>query len=166
MAGDSIANTLFIISNASFVAAAVCGIVAIILFFKFHIPSVINDLSGRSARKSIEMMRLQNDKKGNASRRSEKKKKERKEINKNSDKKIDSIGNGRPETGLLEENLRNTSASEATSLLVDEEATGLLDQNETTPLVKAKTAHARPVSSVKLKMLEEVMIVHTEETID
>ena len=64
MAGDSIANTLFIISNASFVAAAVCGIVAIILFFKFHIPSVINDLSGRSARKSIEMMRLQNDKKG------------------------------------------------------------------------------------------------------
>ena len=33
MAGDSIANTLFIISNASFVAAAVCGIVAIILFF-------------------------------------------------------------------------------------------------------------------------------------
>ena len=36
MAGDSIANTLFIISNASFVAAAVCGIVAIILFFKFH----------------------------------------------------------------------------------------------------------------------------------
>ena len=161
MAGDSIANTLFIISNASFVAAAVCGIVAIILFFKFHIPSVINDLSGRSARKSIEMMRLQNDKKGNASRRSEKKKK-----NKNSDKKIDSIGNGRPETGLLEENLRNTSASEATSLLVDEEATGLLDQNETTPLVKDKTAHARPVSSVKLKMLEEVMIVHTEETID
>ena len=66
----------------------------------------------------------------------------------------------------MEENLRNTSASEATSLLVDEEATGLLDQNETTPLVKDKTAHARPVSSVKLKMLEEVMIVHTEETID
>ena len=166
MAGDSIANTLFIISNASFVAAAVCGIVAIIFFFKFHIPSVINDLSGRSARKSIAMMRLQNDKKGNASRRSEKKKKEKPETNKNSGRKTESNGNGRLETGLLEENLRNTSASEATTLLVDEEATGLLDQNETAPLVKDKTAHTRPVSSVKLKMLEEVMIVHSEETID
>ena len=47
------AETLSLISIVSFIAAAVCLVVTVILFFWFQIPSVIGDLSGRTARKSI-----------------------------------------------------------------------------------------------------------------
>ena len=156
MGGESVANVLFIASNVSFIAAAICGITAVILFFRFKIPSVISDLSGRSARKSIEQMRLQNEKKGSKSHRSNK---EQKKVNADAD-------SARPETGLIAENRKNDAPSEATALLNDEEATGYLDQNETAPLGSAEKVQIEPAASVKLEMLDNVMIVHSEETID
>lgn len=161
MGGESVANVLFIASNVSFIAAAICGITAVILFFRFKIPSVISDLSGRSARKSIEQMRLQNEKKGSKSHRSnkEKKKKEQKKVNADAD-------SARPETGLIAENRKNDAPSETTALLNDEEATGYLDQNETAPLGSTEKVQIEPAASVKLEMLDNVMIVHSEETID
>lgn len=58
------AETLSMISKISFVAAGICLVVAIILFIRFKIPNVIGDLSGKNARKSIEQMRLLNEKVG------------------------------------------------------------------------------------------------------
>lgn len=57
MNGESLANTLFIISNIAFVASAIFAILAVFFFVKFKIPSVISDLTGRTARKSIAEMR-------------------------------------------------------------------------------------------------------------
>ena len=45
-------------------AGAVFGILALILFFGFRIPSIINDLTGRTARKAIENIRRQNEQNG------------------------------------------------------------------------------------------------------
>lgn len=48
------------ISAAAFIAAGLFFILAVFLWFKFRVLSIINDLSGRTARKSIEQMRAMN----------------------------------------------------------------------------------------------------------
>ena len=48
------ADTLSLLSVIAFVIAGISLAVAIFLWFLFHISSVIGDLSGRTARKSIE----------------------------------------------------------------------------------------------------------------
>lgn len=55
------AETLYIISRVSFIASAVFAVISAALFFIFAIPSVIGDLSGANARKSIERMRKSNE---------------------------------------------------------------------------------------------------------
>ena len=72
MSGEVFAKTLFMISNIAFAIAAVCAVLAVIFFIKFKIPSVIDDLSGKNARKSIAQMRSHNEQSGNKSFRSSK----------------------------------------------------------------------------------------------
>ncbi len=158
MGGESIANSLFIASNVSFVAAVVFGIIAVILFFRFKIPSVINDLSGRSARKSIQQMRIENEKKGRKSHHFSKEN--------NQDKKQKKEDEANPETRLIKENKKTDISSESTALLIDEDATSLLDQDETEPLSDDKNKHLNRESFVKLKMLDDVMIIHSDEIIE
>lgn len=45
--------------------AAIMFIVSVLIFIVFRIPSVINDLTGRTARKAIEDIRSQNEQSGN-----------------------------------------------------------------------------------------------------
>lgn len=48
-------------------ALIACGIffvIAVILFFTLNIPKVISDLTGRTARKAIENIRMQNEQSG------------------------------------------------------------------------------------------------------
>ena len=54
------AETLSLISLISFLAAGVFAVLAVVLWFVFHIPTVAGELSGRTARKSIERMRKSN----------------------------------------------------------------------------------------------------------
>lgn len=63
------ADTLSLLSVIAFVIAGVSLAVAIFLWFFFHISSVIGDLSGRTARKSIEKMRAANERSGKKSYR-------------------------------------------------------------------------------------------------
>ena len=56
-----------VVSVIFFIAAGVFAVLAIALWFLFKIPIVIGDLSGRTAKKSIERMRLNNEKTGNKS---------------------------------------------------------------------------------------------------
>ena len=58
------AETLQTLSIISFAVAAACFVLAIFLWFFFKIPTVIGDLSGRTARKSIAQMRAANEKSG------------------------------------------------------------------------------------------------------
>ncbi len=166
------AETLSTLSIVSFIAAVLFFAAAIFLWFFFGIPSVIGDLNGRNARKSIARMRVTNERTGvkaykeshtnvergkltNAMRESEKIKKARNSANED-----------KPETGLLSENAAETFASEGTSILA-EEATGLLvDDDATMPLKPPVSVQRKRSGGKKLNMLEEVILIHTEEVIE
>lgn len=53
------------LSLTSYIMAAVLGIVSIILFFLLEIPKLYGDVSGKTARKAIENIRLENTNTGN-----------------------------------------------------------------------------------------------------
>ena len=50
------AELLVKISYIAFAGAVVCLILAVILFIKFKIPTVIGDLSGKNAKKAIQQL--------------------------------------------------------------------------------------------------------------
>lgn len=60
----TISEILSLISLISFALAVVSLIVAVFIWFKFEIPAVISDLSGRTAKKSIQRLREDNEKSG------------------------------------------------------------------------------------------------------
>lgn len=49
------------ISLGAFFLAIICFMVALVCWFKFNIPKIIGDLSGRTAQKSIAQMRAHNE---------------------------------------------------------------------------------------------------------
>lgn len=172
------ANILSIVSLVSFILSGVAFVLAILFFILFRIPSVIGDLSGRTARKSIAKMRLANEKTGVKSYKESKTNVERGKLTGTMpdsgklNKKNSAPANGQPETGLLADNKAEGLESEATGVLDEEtgmlesETTGLLvDENATAPL---DTPVQKPVvrsGGKKIVMLEEVMFIHTEEVI-
>ncbi len=147
------ADTLSIISSIFFVAAGVFAVLAIALWFLFRIPAVIGDLSGRTAKKSIEQMRRDNEK--------------------NSEKSYESVpkktgGKARAggyETGLLNENKARGRTSEETELLIEAEDTGIFgDDNTTEQLNEVQDSQRKPVG-ITLSVIEEIMLIHTDEVI-
>lgn len=195
----STSEILSMISLISFVLAGVSAVLAVVFWFVFKIPAVIGDLSGRTARKSIEKMRVNNEKTGKKdfapSKTNLKRGKVTELINEpekesgklagmlsgkldNKKKKI-SVEEENLETGLLEENMQSSYDSEETGLLTEEsmetelletelleetEETGLLvEDNETMLLVDEEEKQTEMNGFV---MLEEIMLIHTEETID
>lgn len=164
------AETLSLISIVSFVIAAIFLILAVILFIRFKIPSVIGDLSGRNARKSIEQMRERNEKSGNKSYKPSKVNAERGKLTgtmKGERKESHSTkrDNERPETGLLNEN-RVKKVSEQQTALLDEEATGILqDDNATEILVNDYEFEKNRTGGIAIEILEEVMIIHSNEIV-
>ncbi len=167
------AETLSTLSIISFVVAGISLVLAVFFWFFFKIPTVIGDLSGRTARKSIARMRAANEKTGNKSYKESKTNaargkltdtiKDSGKLKKNAVKDDD-----RPETGLLTENKADEVSSEATGLLNDEdEATGLLvDEDVTAPLDSPIQKTEKRKGGKKLKMLDEVIIIHTDEVIE
>lgn len=167
-------ETLSTLSIISFAVAGICLVLAVFFLFFFKIPTVIGDLSGRTARKSIEQMRAANEKTGNKSYKESKTNvargkltdtiKDSRKLKKNAVKDDD-----RPETGLLTENKASKVGSEATGLLNDEkdETTGLLiDEDVTVPLDSPIQKTEKRKGGKKLKMLDEVIIIHTDEVIE
>ncbi len=161
------AEILSIISTVSFAAAGIFFVLAVIFWIKFKIPFVIGDLSGRNARKSIEQMRRNNEKTGSKSYRTSavnKKRGKLTETMKESGKLAKKAGkkksqNEKPQTGLLAENKVRTLLSEATELLsADDGATELLSDENETALLDEHSGEA-------ITLLEEVMLIHTDEMI-
>ena len=158
------AETLSTLSFISFLLAGVFFILGVFLWFFFHIPAVIGDLTGRTARKSIAQMRAVNEKTGAKKYRESK-------TNLARGKLTDSMSDStkrkdtKPETGLLVENRAKRLKTEETGLL-SEEATGLLvDENETALLGVGEQKREIRGKAEKLTMLEDVMIIHTDEVI-
>lgn len=162
------AETLSTLSIIAFVVAGVSFVLAVVLFIYFRVPTVIGDLSGRNAKKSIARMRSSNEKSGNKSYRASETNAARGKLTstmagigeqpkgQRSDTKITSQDQ-MLETGLLEEN-KASLQEESTVLLEEVEETALLAE---TPKEPAKRA-----GGVKLTLLEEIMLIHTDEVIE
>ena len=110
-------------------------------------------------------MRQNNEKTGDKSYKASKKNLDRGKLTRTMEG-IGESGNKNEETGLLNENLVKEREIEDTGLLVYQDATGLLDESgETASLGNENNIRTRELSSVTIKILEEVIIVHTEEVI-
>lgn len=172
------AQTLQTLSVISFVIAGACFVLAVFFWLFFKIPTVIGDLSGRTAKKSIAKMRAANEKTGAKSYKESRINAERGKLTGT----IPDLGkpnksqrtphDGKPETGLLAENKAEGVASEATAALdettgiLSSETTGLLiDDNATAPLAPPACKSPAHPSGKQLEMIEEVMLVHTKEVI-
>lgn len=179
----STAEILSLISTISFVIAAISFVLAVFFWFYFKIPSVIGDLSGRTAKKSIARMRASNERAGgqgykpsaaNASRgkltdtmqHSRKLAGDAKKKPATEPKKKAQAEDVMPETGLLAANKAIAADGQQTDLLAGSEATGLLvDEDATAPLHEEPKAIIKRTGGKKLKMLDEVMLIHTDEVI-
>lgn len=162
------AETLSTLSIISFIVAGVSLVLAILLFIYFRIPTVIGDLSGRNAKKSIARMRSSNEKSGNKSFRASETNAARGKLTstmtsignqqkKTKDDAIAPVEGQMPETGLLAENKADL-VGESTVLLEDTEETMLLAETPKEP--------AKRVGGVKLTLLDEVTFIHTDEVIE
>ena len=173
------AQTLQTLSIISFAVAGLCLVLAVFFWFFFKIPSVIGDLSGRTARKSIAKMRAANEKTGVKAYKESKTNAERGKLTGTMpdsgklNKKNPTPINGQPETGLLSDNKADGLESEATGVLdeetgmLDSETTGLLvDENATAPLDTPTHKTVVRAGGKKIDILEEVIFIHTEEVIE
>lgn len=162
------AETLSIISIISFVAAGVFLAIAIVLFTVFKIPSVIGDLSGRNARKSIEQIRKNNEKSDNNTYRPGDINHSRVDVS-NFVYRDTGRHNRIVETGLLNEGQRKGGgfANETTPLYEDYETWHSYSENETVPLSEMSKVMAKKqtkkTGGKKIELLEEIMLIHTNE---
>ena len=163
------------------IAAGVLLAVSILLFFVLRIPKVISDLTGRTARKAIENIRMQNEQTGDKSYQSSAVNLERGKLT----DKISKSGQIIPRdatpfgTGVITEKI-------STQKLSEEEPAGettLLNSNETTLLSTDETSLLQPefgettllqpdgVSAVNdtysgaFKIEYEITFIHTTEMI-
>ncbi len=150
------AETLSNLSFVCYILSALFLVTGIALFIVLRIPKTFSDYTGRSARKRIMKIRDNNEKTGNKSYRPSQVNKERGKVTENIPEKKTKQKNDLPGTGIIAENKAHKYEAEATGLL--EESTAELNEPE---LVQP----AR-VSSVKLKMMNEVMFIHTDEVIE
>lgn len=173
----STAEILSLVSLISYIVAGVCLALAVFFWFFFKIPVIIGDLSGRTAKKSIEKMRQSNERSGhkvyrssatNAARgkttdtmpSSEKLKKTTAEVAKPA-----ASTDVQPETGVLNENKAEVVYGEETAALDVEEATTLLVSAEETTALNVENIPAKRAGGKKLTMINEVMLISTDEVI-
>ena len=163
------ADVLSIISLVCFIIASACLILTVVLWFRFKILQVINDLTGRSARKSIEQMRQANEKSGLKSFRPSTTNAKRGKLTETMAQKKAQQPAGaddRPGTGVLAENRGQVSATPETSALDLDETSMLLEEEGTVALDQyARSAYKRS-GGKKLTMLNEVILTHTDEVIE
>lgn len=151
------AETLALISLISFLAAGGFGILTVILWFVFRIPTVQGELSGRIAQKSIERMRKSNAEAAKPAwglgmaqgdyqmppARTEQAEKGR-------------SGREKAKTGLQAQGPAEADHCRKTELLTGEEGTEAA--------VKGPPGRRGP--AVKIVLIEETLFIHTKEVIE
>lgn len=187
------ADTLSFLSVIAFIIAGISLAAAVFFWFFFRISSVIGDLSGRNAKRSIEKMRAANAKTGNKTYReskinlergkvtdamsgSDRLKKEKKDSAavSGSSEGMSAGTQSKPETGILDENMAGETGSEMTELLTEEEknlgdmqATELLMEEETTVrLTKPVQTPDGYRPGKQIVMLSDIMLIHTDEILE
>lgn len=172
----STAEILSLVSLISYIVAGICLALAVFFWFFFKIPSVVGDLSGRTAKKSIEKMRQANERTGNKSYRVSTTNAARGKLTDpmqpssklnqaRTSAQQPKAESSRPETGLLAENKAESVLGEETAALDCGETTGMLIDDDATVVLDEKVAPANRTGGKKLTMLQEVMLIHTDEVI-
>lgn len=161
------AETLEVLSIIFFTVSGVCMTLAVFFWIFFKNQDVVSNLSGRIARKSIAKMRTANEKNGLKFYRESKINAERRkftekilqEIPKQKNVSLEQI---RPEMDILVTNKTDKVESEETYILKSEETRLLMDGEVVTRPLNSRVYRQR-MTSKKLKIIEEVIIVHTED---
>ncbi len=137
-------------------------IISVILFFVYRIPSVVGDLTGRTARKAIEDIRNQNESSGNKVYKTS-------HVNRQRGKLTDKIS---PSGNLIKnpsEEIGGAMSTEkiSTQELPAEETTVLGVADETTVLeqIADETTVLAPTNNVRFVIEYEITYIHTDEVI-
>lgn len=177
------AEILSMISTVSFALAAFFLALAVGFAIKFRVGSIIGDLSGRTARKSIARMRENNEKTGAKLYKPSKVNQERGKVTDKVGGTEHSItGYKQSETGILFENqasymessptdILNPSEAETTGLLeentevLEENVTIALEVNEMAALDENRNNTSKKEEGIEMFMIEDVVLIHTMEVI-
>lgn len=158
------------ISMVAFSCGGVLTLIAIILFIKFDVPSLIGELSGRTAEKKVQEIRQQN--RQAVSMRKRESERRRKVPVYATDSKVTASKNVEEATVVLDNSTE--VLYEATTMLKE---TTLLNENcpedEGTALLSEEIAEEQTIvlgetpepESTDFSMLQDVVEVHTTETI-
>ena len=170
----STAEILSLVSLISYILAGVFLVLTVLFWFVFKIPTVVGNLSGRTARKSIEKMRQANNRTGNKAYRSSSVNKERGMLTSDAIRPVPQqpvkspVNDSQPATTVLAENRADSYASEQTVYLGDDNATCPLDDGSTTMLGSDTESLEAPVTRTggkNLSMLNDITLIHTNEVI-
>ncbi len=148
------AETLSFLSIICYILAFLFLITGVILFVVLRIPKTFSDYTGRSAHKKIMSMRNNNEKKSKKPYHTGNNKKIKESITEKSAPLVEKK-NILQETEIISDNRASNYDVGATELL--EESTVELNASE--PIQQIR------VPEIKLKMLDEVMFIHTDEVV-
>lgn len=155
------AESYSILSWIFFGVSGACLITGIILFVVFKIPTVIGDLSGRTAKKSIDKMWDKNDKKIKDSK--SKKKNASKPV---TVRRTNGSKNEMVETGLLVEKKSKIPEASETELLSEAgNGAGIAQSQETEWLTGNQPTSERRKPNVVMDIIEEIVLVETKESL-
>lgn len=163
----STADILSMVSVISYILAGVFLVLAVIFWFVYKIPKVVGDLSGRTARRSIEKMRQKNAA-ASASQpvvshpQAAAPKAQTPQPQK---KTVGPVVSEPQETGLMAENRAMETPVGQTALLRDDGTELLMDPEGTAPLTAYAPARARRTGGKKMTMLDDIILIHTNEQI-
>lgn len=171
----STAEILSLISLISYIVAGVSAALAVLFWFFFRIPSVIGDLSGHTAKKSIARRRASNERAGgrgyqpsatNANRgKLTSTMQQSRKLNPKPQKSQLAEENQMPDTGVLESNRAEVGSSPQTDLLGSDTTCILTDSNVTAGLQDETAELPKRTGGKELTMLEDIMLIHTDEVI-
>lgn len=153
------AEMLSVISVVLFIVAAIFIIIAVVLWFVFKIPNVIGDLSGRNAKKSIRQMRVSNENKA----------RKRNNGSLDTDNKMVHASTyfdvHMNETGLLNDNVRRNVCLAAETESLNSDTGDLMNNSEEILDGSNKSSRDEIMKRVGFVLLEEILLVHTDEVI-
>lgn len=173
------AEVLSTISLISYIVAGVALVAAIFVWFLFRIPTVVGDLSGRTAKRSIAKIRASNERAGakgyqpSAANVARGKLTEaipqEKAALKPDEQATEPLHqpvrtDGGPKTEMLRSNAADPYDTQGTQKL-DEGTVSLLDEGATTALNVEAAAATKRTGGVQMTLLEEIILIHTDEVI-
>lgn len=166
------AGVFTMISRISFVLAGIFIVASAFLWFKFNIPVIYGEFSGKTAKKSIERIREKNENSGRKSFLSSVVNYERGKVTEDVEDDLDiDVSNGMNpvsktdrtvETGVLADGSSIEPVADETTVLIDDATVVLTSEEKAHNVISTGTPGRRRVA---LRIIDEVICIHTDEKI-